>query len=88
MTIWVNDKEIPAVWFGEVAANDSLMFGILDSRPLFEIAKDFENAARIEKRSETEGNEIYLDNGRVLSIIRPDANRENVQLTVERGVRL
>lgn len=88
MTIWVNDKEIPAVWFGEVAANDSIMFGIIDSRPLFEIAKDFESAMRIEKRSETEGNEIFLDNGRVLSIIRPDANRENVQLTVERGVRL
>lgn len=88
MTVLVNDIEIPAVWFGEVAANDSLMFGILDSRPLFEIARDFESAMRIEKRSETEGNEIYLDNGRVISIIRPDAKQANVQLTVERGVRL
>ena len=47
MTILVNNKEIPAVWFGEVAANDSLMFGILDSRSLFEIAKDFESAMRM-----------------------------------------
>ena len=88
MTILVNDKEIPAVWFGEVDANNSIMFGIIDNRALFEIAKDFENAARIEKRSETEGNEIYIDNGRALSIIRPDANKENVQITLERGEKI
>jgi hypothetical protein len=88
MIIIANGREFPTVWFGSVEANKTIMFGIIDARPLSEIARDFEYALRIEKKSETEGNEIYVDNGRVLSILRPDAAKDNVQITVERGAKL
>ena len=66
--------------------NDALiMFGIFDARPLFEVAKDFENANVIEKHSETEGNADYKDTGRVLRAIRPNANSTEIQITIERS---
>ena len=84
----VNGKEYQAKWFWPHMDKPVVMLEITDNRPLSEIARDFEYALRIEKKSETEGNEIYVDNGRVLSILRPDAAKDNVQITVERGAKL
>lgn len=85
MNIIVNGVIHPAKFCWTLENGAMIMFGIFDSRPLFEVAKDFENANVIEKHSETEGNAVYKDTGRVLRAIRPNANSTEIQITVERS---
>jgi hypothetical protein len=85
MNIIVNGVTYPAKFCWTLENDALIMFGIYDSRPLFEVAKDFENANVIEKHSETEGNAVYKDTGRVLRAIRPNANSTEIQITVERS---
>lgn len=88
MTVIVNGKSYPALWCWAPRSNNTLWMEIMDARPLFEIASDFEKADVIEKISPEEGNLKYIMNGRVLSIIRQDADEPNVQITLERGEKL
>lgn len=85
MNIIVNGVTYPAKFCWTLENDTLIMFGIFDARPLFEVAKDFENANVIEKHSETEGNAVYKNTGRVLRAIRPDANGTEIQITVERS---
>ena len=79
MTIIVDGKIFHAK-FCWALENDALsMFGIFDDRPIFEVANV------IEKHSETEGNAVYKDTGRVLRAIRPNANSTEIQITIERS---
>ena len=85
MTIIVDGKIFHAKFCWTLENDALIMFGIFDTRPLFEVAKDFENANVIEKHSESEGNAVYKDTGRVLRAIRPNANSAEIQITVERS---
>lgn len=85
MTVIVNGNPIPANWFWPPNTDKTLRLEIADSRPLYEIAREFENANEIIKLSSAEGDEKYIDNGRVISILRPDANAPEAQIILERG---
>ena len=85
MNIIVNGVTYPAKFCWTLENDALIMFGIFDDRPLFEVAKDFENANIIEKHSETEGNAVYKNTGRVLRAIRPNANGAEIQITIERS---
>lgn len=85
MTIIVDGKIFHAKFCWTLEKDALIMFGIYDSRAVFEIARDFENADIIEKKSETEGDAVFLNTGRVLRAIRPDANGTEIQITVERS---
>ncbi len=84
MIIIVNGTTYPANWFWPMHSDTQLMFEIIDDRALCEIAAEFENADLITKKSETEGDASYPMTGRVLRIQRPEPDKSNVQLTVER----
>lgn len=88
MTVIVNGVSYPALWCWPPRTDSTMRMEIMDARPLFEIASDFEKATVIERISEEEGNLKYILNGRVLSILRPDAEKENVQITLERGEKI
>lgn len=88
MKIIVNGKIYDADWCWPMESDTILVFQIKDTRPLHEIAQEFERAIRIEKISAEEGNAEYLNNGRVLRVLRPDAKKQEVQLAVERGEKL
>lgn len=85
MTIIVDGKIFHAKFCWALENDALIMFGIYNSRAVFEIARDFENANVIEKHSETEGNAVYKDTGRVLRAIRPNANSTEIQITIERS---
>lgn len=85
MNIIVNGVTYPAKFCWTLENDALIMFGIFDARPLFEVAKDFENANVIEKHSETEGNAVYKDTGRVIRAIRPNTNSTEIQITIERS---
>lgn len=84
MIIIVNGTTYPANWFWPMYSDTQLMFEIIDDRALHEIAAEFENADMIEKKSKTEGDASYHMTGRVLRIQRPEPDKSNVQLSVER----
>lgn len=88
MTIIVNGVSCPALWCWPPRTDNTLRMEIIDARPLFEIARDFEKATVIEKISPEEGNLKYIMNGPVLSILRSDPQKENVQITLERGEKI
>lgn len=87
MTIIVNGEHYPARFSWPLETDDMIMFAIYTNLALFEIARVFENAAIIEKKSETEGDAVFLNTGRVLRAIRPNADKEEVQITIERSRR-
>lgn len=88
MTIIVNGVSYPALWCWPPRTDNTLRMEIIDARPLFEIAQEFEKADVIEKISPEEGNLKFITNGRVLSILRPDAEKQNVQIILERGEKI
>lgn len=88
MTVIVNGKTYPANWFWPLNTDNTLRMEITDDRALFEIAQEFESAASIEKKSAEEGDLTYINNGRVLSILRPDANAPYIQIIMERGEKI
>ena len=88
MTVIVNGKSFTALWCWPPRSDNTLRMEIMDSRPLYEIAQEFEKADVIEKISPEEGNLKYIMNGSVLSIIRPDADKPNVQIIIARGEKL
>lgn len=85
MNIIVNGNIFPARFCWSLEMDTLLMFGIYDSRALYEVAREFENANIIEKKSETEGDAVYLNTGRVLRAIRPNAYGDEIQITIERS---
>lgn len=85
MTIIVNGKTFPARFCWTLERDSLLMVSIYDSRALFEVAEEFEKANIIERKSETEGDAVFLNTGRVLRAIRPDANNPEIQITIERS---
>ena len=85
MTIIVDGKIFHAKFCWALENDALIMFGIFDDRPIFEVARDFENANVIEKKSETEGDAVYLNTGRVLRAIRPNAYGDEIQITIERS---
>lgn len=88
MNVIVNGKSFPALWCWPPRTDNTLRMEIVDARPLFEIAQEFEKADVIEKISPEEGKLKYILNGRVLSILRPDADKDNVQIMLERGEKI
>ena len=76
--------EVDWMW-GPVGANRSLMLQLRDTRPLSEIAADFENCEHFHRASETEGDLDFDGYTQLAGITRvrngePDA----VQLTMEK----
>ena len=88
MTVIVNGVSHAANWCWAPRTDNTLRMEIIDDRPLFEIAQEFEKADVIEKISPEEGNLKFIMNGRVLSILRPDAEKQNVQIIIERGEKI
>lgn len=88
MIVIVNGITHAANWCWPPRNDNTLRFEIVDDRPIFEIAKEFEKADVIEKISPEEGNLKYILNGPVLSILRPDAEKQNVQIIIERGEKI
>ena len=85
MTVTVNGTSYAANWCWAPRTGNTLRLEIMDGRALYEIARDFENAYSIEKISAEEGNLRFVSNGRVLRILRPDAEKANVEIILERG---
>ena len=54
-----------------------------DERPIEEIAKDFDGIAKIERKSESEGDKTY-EGYSVLSGVNRDTRRGTVQITLEK----
>lgn len=62
-----------------------LMFDLEDDRPLYEIAKEFENCSWIKRYSEEEGDVLYEDYTEVVNISRPDLfNISLVSVTIRK----
>lgn len=88
MIVIANGIAHVANWCWPPLNDNTLRFEIVDDRPIFEIAKEFEKADVIEKISPEEGNLKYIMNGPVLSILRQDAEKPNVQIIIERGEKI
>ena len=85
MTITTNTgKTFDVNWAWPPRNTNKLMIEMKDTRPIQEIAADFDGLESISRESETEGNAVYTGYGTLVGVIR-DTMKGTVQLTLERN---
>lgn len=72
MTLEINGKTIPVDFAHLFTRTDVLHIGLTDARKMSEIAKDFETAAVIKRKSSTQGDCTYNGYNRIVRITRED----------------
>lgn len=81
MTAKVKSKTFEVFWMWE--RNGTLMCEYTDTRKMSEIVKDWENAEKIERFSETEGNLLFEGYTKIQRVI---IMADRVQIALVKGV--
>lgn len=85
MTITTNrGKTFDVNWAWPPRNTNRLMIELKDTRPIAEIAEDFDGLETISRESETEGNAVYTGYSTLISIVK-DTSKGTAQLTLERS---
>lgn len=78
----IKGKSIPVDWMWLFKATDRLKLRVTDPRKLSEVARDFEGAPVIERKSEEEGDETYTGYTSISEIVT-DGNGYIITLVKE-----
>lgn len=82
MTVTVKGKTIPIRWMWLVEQTGELMIEYADSRPMSQIAADWEGLERLKRESDTEGDAVYEGFTLIRRMVKDPIRPEMVQLVL------